>query len=160
MKWKEATDSMFKGILEMVPVAMLLVFAFCLSGICSGLGIGAYISQLTAANLPNFIVPFLVFLTACLMAFSTGSSWGTFAIMIPIVVPMGDATGLSLSILVAAMLSGAIMGDHCSMISDSTVLASTFSECDNVSHFKTQLPYSLIAAGIAAVGFLVAGFFA
>lgn len=158
MKWKDAIDSMGKGILEMVPVAMLLVFAFCLSGICGTLGIGGYISGLTAAHLPNFIVPVLVFLTGCLMAFSTGSSWGTFAIMIPIVVPMAEATGISLSLFVAAMLSGAIMGDHCSMISDSTVLASTFSECDNVQHFKTQVPYALIATAFAVVGFLIAGF--
>ena len=92
------------------------------------------------------------------MAFATGSSWGTFAIIIPIVVPMATASVIPLNILVAAMLSGAIMGDHCSMISDSTVMASAFSGCDNVKHFRTQLPYALISAGVAAVLYLITGF--
>ena len=78
--------------------------------------------------------------------------------MIPIVVPMAEANGVPLHLLVATMLSGAIMGDHCSMISDSTVLASVFSGCDNVSHFKTQLPYALISAALAAVLYLIVGF--
>ncbi len=159
MKYKDAVKSCGEGILEMVPIGMLLVFAFCLSSLCSELGVGGYISAITAAHLPNLIVPMLVFITACLMAFSTGSSWGTFAIMIPIVVPMSTASVIPLNILVAAMLSGAIMGDHCSMISDSTVMASAFSGCDNVSHFRTQLPYALTAAGIAAVLYLIVGIF-
>ena len=157
MNIKEACSQCLKGFGEMVPVAMLLVFAFCLSGICGELGIGAYISALTAAHLPNFIVPVLVFITAALMAFATGSSWGTFAIVIPIVVPMAAATGLPLWLLVSAQLSGAIMGDHCSMISDSTVMASAFSGCDNVRHFRSQLPYALISAGAAAILYVVTG---
>ena len=157
MKVKETVSQCLKGCMEMIPVAMLLVFAFCLSGICSELGIGAYISALTAAHLPAFIVPCLVFITAGLMAFATGSSWGTFAIMIPIVVPMAAATGLPLYLLVSAQLSGAIMGDHCSMISDSTVMASAFSGCDNVKHFRTQLPYAMISAGVAIVLYVVTG---
>lgn len=159
MKYKDAVKACGDGILEMVPIGMLLVFAFCLSSLCSELGVGAYISAITAAHLPNLIVPMLVFITASLMAFSTGSSWGTFAIMIPIVVPMSAASVIPLNVLVAAMLSGAIMGDHCSMISDSTVMASAFSGCDNVSHFRTQLPYALISAGIAAVLYLIVGIF-
>lgn len=157
MNIKEACSQCLKGCGEMVPVAMLLVFAFCLSGICGELGIGGYISALTATHLPNFIVPALVFITAALMAFATGSSWGTFAIVIPIVVPMAAATGLPLYLLVSAQLSGAIMGDHCSMISDSTVMASAFSGCDNVKHFRTQLPYALISAAAAVVLYIVTG---
>ncbi len=157
MNIKEACSQCLKGCGEMVPVAMLLVFAFCLSGICGELGIGAYISALTAAHLPNFIVPCLVFITAALMAFATGSSWGTFAIVIPIVVPMAAATGIPLYLLVSAQLSGAIMGDHCSMISDSTVMASAFSGCDNVKHFRSQLPYALISAAAAAVLYVITG---
>lgn len=158
MKVKDSVRNCLDGCMEMVPVAMLLVFAFCLSSICSELGVGAYVSELTAAHLSNAVVPVLVFIVAGLMAFATGSSWGTFAIMIPIVVPMAAATGVPVHVLVATMLSGAIMGDHCSMISDSTVLASVFSGCDNVRHFKTQLPYALIAAGIAIILYLVVGF--
>lgn len=158
MKYGETVKACGQGILEMVPVAMLLVFAFCLSGICGELNIGAFISGITAAHIPNAVVPALVFITGALMAFATGSSWGTFAIMIPIVVPMAEASVIPLNILVAAMLSGAIMGDHCSMISDSTVMASAFSGCDNVSHFRTQLPYALISAGAAAILYLITGF--
>ncbi|MCR4668910.1 MAG: hypothetical protein K5774_06030 [Clostridia bacterium] len=159
MKYQESVKACGEGIFEMVPIGMLLVFAFCLSSLCSELGVGGYISAITAAHLPNLIVPMLVFITASLMAFATGSSWGTFAIMIPIVVPMSEASVIPVHILVAAMLSGAIMGDHCSMISDSTVMASAFSGCDNVSHFRTQLPYALISAGIACVLYLVVGIF-
>ena len=159
MKYGETVKACGEGILEMVPIGMLLVFAFCLSSLCSELGVGDYISAITAAHLPNLVVPVLVFITACLMAFSTGSSWGTFAIMIPIVVPMASASVIPLNILIAAMLSGAIMGDHCSMISDSTVMASAFSGCDNVSHFKTQLPYALLSAAGAAVLYLIVGIF-
>lgn len=157
MKGKETVKLCLDGCLEMVPIAMLLVFAFCLSGICSELGVGTYISTLTAAHISGKVIPVLVFIVACLMSFATGSSWGTFAIVIPIIVPMAEANGVPLYLLVASMLSGAIMGDHCSMISDSTVLASVFSGCDNVSHFKTQLPYALISAGISAVLFLLVG---
>lgn len=158
MKVKESVRACLDGCMEMVPIAMLLVFAFCLSSICGELGVGAYIASLTSAHLAGEIIPVLVFVVAALMAFATGSSWGTFAIMIPIVVPMAAANGVPLYLLVATMLSGAIMGDHCSMISDSTVLASVFSGCDNVKHFKTQLPYALISAGIAAVLYLIVGF--
>lgn len=157
MKYSEAVKACGDGILEMIPVAMLLVFAFCLSSICSELEIGAFISGITAAHIPNVVVPVLVFITAALMAFATGSSWGTFAIMIPIVVPMATASVIPLHILIAAMLSGAIMGDHCSMISDSTVMASAFSGCDNVSHFRTQLPYALISTAISCVLYLIVG---
>lgn len=158
IKLKESVKACMDGCMEMVPVAMLLVFAFCLSGICSELGVGAYVSEMTAAHLPAAFVPALVFIAASLMAFATGSSWGTFAIMIPIVVPMAAATGVPVHILVASMLSGAIMGDHCSMISDSTVMASVFSDCDNISHFRTQLPYALTAAGLSAILYLIVGF--
>lgn len=157
MSYGDTIKACGQGILEMVPVAMLLVFAFCLSGICGELNIGTFISGITAAHIPNAVVPVLVFITGSLMAFSTGSSWGTFAIMIPIVVPMSAASVIPLHILVASMLSGAIMGDHCSMISDSTVMASAFSGCDNVSHFRTQLLYALISAGVAAVLYIVTG---
>ena len=157
MKYQETIKSCGQGIVEMIPVAMLLVFAFCLSGICGELEIGAFISRLTAMYLLNAIVPALVFITAALMAFATGSSWGTFAVIIPIVVPMAQASVIPLHLLIAPMLSGAIMGDHCSMISDSTVMASAFSGCDNVRHFKTQLPYALISAAGAIVLYLITG---
>jgi tetracycline resistance efflux pump len=156
---KDAAKACKDGIMEMVPIGVLLVFAYSLSSICSTLGVGAYVSKVTAAYLPNLIVPLIVFLVSCLMAFASGSSWGTFAIMTPIVVPMAQASGISISILMGAMLSGAIMGDHCAIMSDSTVLASSFSGCNNVDHFRTQLPYALIATGAASVCYLIVGIF-
>ena len=159
LKHKDVMAACGAGILEMISVGMLLVFAFCLSSLCGELGIGVYISEITAAHIPNLLVPALIFITSSLMSFATGSSWGTFAIMIPIVVPMATASVIPLHILIASMLSGSIMGDHCSMISDSTVLASAFSGCDNVSHFRTQLPYALLGAGVSVVLYLIVGFF-
>ena len=99
----------------------------------------------------------LVFLVSGFIAFSVGSSWGTFAIMIPIAIPIAVTLGLSVPLLLAATMSGAIFGDHASPISDTTVLASMASASDHIEHVRTQLPYCLIAAGIAAVGFLVIG---
>jgi len=157
LSYKEAGGALKKGIIDMLPVGMLLVFAFALSSVCGELGVGKYIANLTSLYLSNKIIPALMFFTCCLMAFSTGSSWGTFAIMVPILVPMSTVGNMPLNILLAAMLSGAIMGDHCTIMSDSTVMASMFSGCDNIAHFKTQLPYALIAAGISLVCFLVVG---
>ncbi|MGI6141208.1 MAG: Na+/H+ antiporter NhaC family protein [Caldicoprobacterales bacterium] len=157
--FQESKTALMKGIIDMLPVAMLLVLAFALGSICSELQVGAYVSSLTSVYLPNQIMPALVFFTGCLMAFASGSSWGTFAIMIPIIVPMAAASDIPLHILLAAMLSGAIMGDHSAIMSDSTVMASIFSGCDNVDHFKTQIPYALIAAGISLILFLIVGFF-
>lgn len=158
LSYKEATAALKKGIIDMLPIGMLLVFAFALSSICSELGVGDYIARLTSLYLPNQIMPAMIMITSALMAFSTGSSWGTFAIMIPIIVPMATTGNMPLNILLAAMLSGAIMGDHCSIMSDSTVMASIFSGCDNINHFKTQIPYALISCTIAGVLFLISGF--
>lgn len=146
-----------EGTIDMLSVASLLMFAFALSSVCSKLGLGDYIANLTSLYVPHKIVLLLVFITSGLMAFSTGSSWGTFAIMIPIIVPMANAINCPLNLLLASMLSGAIFGDHSSIMSDSTVLASTFSGCDNIEHFRTQLPYTLLSAGIAGILYLIVG---
>jgi Na+/H+ antiporter NhaC len=103
-----------------------------------------------------FLAP-LVFLVSAFIAFSVGSSWGTFAIMIPIAVPMAMTLGLPAPLLLGAAVSGAIFGDHASPISDTTVVASMAAATDHIDHVRTQLPYALLAAGIAATGFLIAG---
>ena len=102
-------------------------------------------------------VPALVFLLSAVMAFSTGTSWGTFAIMIPIVTPMSEMLGVDLSLMIAAALGGGIFGDHCSPISDSTIVASMACATDHVDHVRTQLPYALIAAAVSFVLFMIAG---
>jgi Na+/H+ antiporter NhaC len=103
-----------------------------------------------------FLAP-LVFLVSAFIAFSVGSSWGTFAIMIPIAVPMATTLGLPVPLLLGAAVSGAIFGDHASPISDTTVVASMAAATDHIDHVRTQLPYALLAAGIAALGFLIVG---
>ena len=100
----------------------------------------------------------LIFLLACFIAFSTGTSWGTFAIMIPIVIPMVEILDLSAPLTVAAALGGGIFGDHCSPISDSTIVASMISATDHIDHVRTQLPYALIAASGAMILFVGFGF--
>jgi len=106
---------------------------------------------------PGF-VPALVFLMACFIAFSTGTSWGTFAIMIPIVIPMIEVLGLHPALTLAAALGGGIFGDHCSPISDSTIVASMAAATDHIDHVRTQLPYALMAASGALTLFLIFGF--
>jgi Na+/H+ antiporter NhaC len=103
-----------------------------------------------------FLAP-LVFLVSAFIAFSVGSSWGTFAIMIPIAVPMAATLGLPVPLLLGAAVSGAIFGDHASPISDTTVVASMAAATDHIDHVRTQLPYALLAAGMATLGFLIAG---
>jgi len=99
----------------------------------------------------------VAFITACIIAFSTGTSWGTFAIMLPIAVPMAVASGLDIPMMIGAVLAGGIFGDHCSPISDTTILSSTGADCNHFEHVRTQLPYAALGAGVAAVGFIAAG---
>jgi Na+/H+ antiporter NhaC len=108
-------------------------------------------------NIPPVLLAPIVFLVSAFIAFSVGSSWGTFAIMIPIAVPIAVTLGLPVPLMLAAAISGAIFGDHASPISDTTVLASMASATDHIDHVRTQLPYALVAAAIATTGFLVLG---
>jgi Na+/H+ antiporter NhaC len=115
------------------------------------------VAQAAQAALPLWTVQGLIFLLACFIAFSTGTSWGTFAIMIPIVIPMIEILDLHPALTLAAALGGGIFGDHCSPISDSTIVASMASATDHIDHVSTQLPYALIAAGGAFTLFLIFG---
>ncbi len=103
------------------------------------------------------VIPIVLFLTACFIAFSTGTSWGTFAIMVPIAVPMAEATGINDALVIAAVLGGGIFGDHCSPISDTTIIASMASASDHIDHVRTQLPYALVVAAAAIVLYGIAG---
>jgi Na+/H+ antiporter NhaC len=121
------------------------------------LGTGTYVANLVGENIPVIFLAPLVFLVSAFIAFSVGSSWGTFAIMIPIAVPMATTLGLPVPLLLGAAVSGAIFGDHASPISDTTVVASMAAATDHIDHVRTQLPYALLAAGMATLGFLIAG---
>ena len=158
MTFREVTNYTIKGIQGLTPVVIVLALAFAIAGTQQALGTGVWLAQVAQANVNPGFVPAIVFVLACIMAFSTGTSWGTFAIMIPIVVPMAELLELHLGLTLAAALGGGIFGDHCSPISDSTIVASMASATDHIDHVRTQLPYALIAATGAVVLFLGVGF--
>jgi Na+/H+ antiporter NhaC len=154
----EASDLVIKGITGLLPVNIILVLAFAIGAVCSDLGTGKYVAQIFSAALPAWLLPVVIFGVSCLISFSTGSSWGTFAIMIPVAVPAATALQVPLPLAVGAVLSGGVFGDHASILSDTTIVSAMASAADLVDHFTTQLPYALLAAGLSAVLYLVAGF--
>jgi Na+/H+ antiporter NhaC len=158
MTFREVTEYTIKGIQGLMPVVIVLSLAFAIAGTQQALGTGVWLAQVAQANVNPGFIPAIIFLLACIMAFSTGTSWGTFAIMIPIVIPMAELLDLHVGLTLAAALGGGIFGDHCSPISDSTIVASMASATDHIDHVRTQLPYALIAASGALVLFLGAGF--
>ncbi len=158
MTFREVTSYTIKGIQGLTPVVIVLALAFTIAGTQQALGTGVWLAQVAEASVNPGFVPAILFVIACIMAFSTGTSWGTFAIMIPIVVPMAELLELHLGLALAAALGGGIFGDHCSPISDSTIVASMASATDHIDHVQTQLPYALLAAAGALMLFLGVGF--
>jgi len=147
------------GAKDMVFVAALLVLAWSLGAIINQLGTGPYLAQLVDGALPPFLVPVIAFVLAAVTSFATGSSWGTFAILMVIALPVAHALDASMLLTVSAVLSGGLFGDHTSPISDTTVLAAMGAECDHVSHVTSQLPYALLVGGVSAVAYVVAGLY-
>ncbi len=158
MKVKEITDIFMKGVGGLIPLASLMILAFAIGDTCDVLGTGPFVAQAAKSTLNPGFIPAVVFLVSCFIAFSTGTSWGTFAIMIPIAVPMINIIGLHPGLIIAAVLGGGVFGDHCSPISDTTIIASMASATDHIDHVRTQLPYALIAAGVSLILFLLFGF--
>ena len=168
---KEASDSLISGVKTMLPACFILAMAWTIGGIIKsspsdgGLGLSSYLSHVFISNrFPISILPILVFLISALIGFATGTSWGTFSIMIPITMPIvvGLANGSahftnSVLFSIAAIFSGAVFGDHASPISDSTILSSTGAGCPHLEHVATQLPYATLVAICAALGYLVGG---
>ena len=155
--FKEILDLVMKGMGGLIPMGLLMVFAFTLGATCKMMGTGPYVAGLASATIhPALIIP-LVFLIACFISFATGTSWGTFAIMIPIAVPLALNMDLNLPLMVSAVMGGGVFGDHCSPISDTTMIASMASACDLIDHVNTQLPYALSSAGLALIFYLVIG---
>lgn len=146
-----------KGAGALVPLALILLLALALGDSIRDLGTGLYVAQITAGTMPNFVYLPLLFVVSGGIAFSTGTSWGTFAIMLPIAVPAAATLGLPLAPFVAASLAGGIFGDHCSPISDTTIISSMAAATDHVDHVRTQLPYALIGGSVAAVCFAILG---
>lgn len=146
-----------KGAGGLVSLALVLLLALALGAVTRDLGSGIYIANLTAGLLPPFILLPLTFLVASGIAFSTGTSWGTFAIMLPIAVPAAAVMGLPLSPFVAAALAGGVFGDHVSPISDTTIVSSMAAATDHIDHVRTQIPYASLAGAAATVAFAITG---
>lgn len=147
----------FEGMSELLPLVTIVLFSLALGASLKDLGTGTFIAGLVGEYLPLYLIVPMLFLAGALISFSTGTSWGTFAIMIPIGVPLIQAFGLPPSLVLAAILGGGIFGDHCSPISDTTVISSIASGCDLLEHVKTQLPYALVAGVITLLMYTVAG---
>lgn len=155
---KEMVDLSLKGMSGMVSLAILMVFAFALGSLCKELKTGLYVAEISKTWLSPNLVPAIVFLVSCFIAFSTGTSWGTFAIMISIAVPMAQSMGTDPHLAIAAAIGGGVFGDHCSPISDTTIISSMASASDHVDHVNTQLPYALTAGGVSLIMYLIVGF--
>ena len=154
---EESTQEIIKGIQGLIPLVIVLSLAFTIGATTRELGTGVFVAQAAQAALPTAVVPAIIFLLGCFIAFSTGTSWGTFAIMIPIVMPMVGLLDLHPSLAIAAALGGGIFGDHCSPISDTTIVASMASATDHIDHVRTQMPYAILAAIGATVLFVAFG---
>jgi len=155
LKHKEYFDSLYEGIADMIPIGLILLLAFLIGNIIKDLGTANYIADaLKAANVSAFILPLLIFLVSALTAFSTGTSWGTFSIMMPIALGLTATFGLPIPLMIGAVISGGIFGDHVSPISDTTIISSMASGCEHISHVRTQMPYALVAAGLASLMYL------
>ncbi len=149
----------FKGVGGLIPLALLMMLAFAIGKVCRDLGTGVYVAEVTKAWLSPKMVPVIVFLVASFIAFSTGTSWGTFAIMIPIGLQMAQIMDANIYLTIAAALGGGVFGDHSSPISDTTIISSMASASDHIDHVKTQLPYAIIAGLAAALVYLIVGLF-
>ncbi len=151
------TKLAMRGAGGLVGLAFLMLLALALAAVANKLGTGAYIAKITAGTMPPVVFLPLIFCVASVVGFCTGTSWGTFAIMLPIAVPAAVALNLPLGPFVAAALSGGVFGDHASPVSDTTIISSMAAATDHIDHVRTQLPYALLAAGVAAVGFAIVG---
>ena len=149
----------FKGMEKLVYICSILVLAWTLGSVCKDLHTGNYLAGLIGERISTSLLPAMVFILGALMSFATGSSYGTFAILMIIVVPIADTLGAPMVITIAAVLSGGLFGDHTSPISDTTALASMGSGCQHIDHVSTQLSYALISGAMALLGFVLAGYF-
>jgi Na+/H+ antiporter NhaC len=154
----EIMDSFLNGARMMVYATLILISAWAIKGVCDELGTAPYLVNALAGVLSPLILPILTFIISAFIAICTGTSWGTMGIVVPIVIPLGVSVGVSLPLVISSVLTGAVMGDHCSPISDTTVMSSTFAGSDHIDHVRTQFPYALTAALIAVICYLLAGF--
>ena len=160
ISFKSIMDSLPEGFKAMVPAILILTCAWTLKSMTDSLGAKIFISELihgTAGTFQSFL-PAIIFLIAVGLSFATGTSWGTFGILIPIVLSVFTSGEPITIVAISACMAGAVCGDHCSPISDTTIMASAGAQCDHINHVSTQLPYALTVAGVSAVSYIIAGF--
>ena len=155
--FQKLMDVVFKGMSELLPVGVLLVLALTLGDLCKRMGTGGYLAGLIRDGFPAFLLPALIFGIGCVISFATGTSYGTFAIMVPIALPMAAALDIPAPLAFAACISGGVFGDNCSPISDTSIVTGMAAKIGVVDHARTQLPYALIAASFALLAFVAAG---
>ena len=162
--FNEMMECLPEGFKLMVPATLILTFAWTISGVTGSLGAAPFVAGVVesfGAGLQNFL-PAVIFIIACLLAFATGSSWGTFGILIPIVTevfpPVNGLPSPILMMAIGACLGGAVMGDHCSPISDTTIMASTGAQCHHINHVATQMPYAVVVAAVCVASYVLAAF--
>lgn len=146
------------GFMQVMIVPVILVMAWSIGTIATDMGLGEVIAHYAGNFIPAYLMPVIIFILGALISFATGSSWGVFSIMIPIAIPMANEMDMNLALAIGASISGGLFGDHCSPISDTSIMASTGAAADHMEHIRTQLPYALMIALAAACGFLVTGF--
>ena len=168
LTFREMMDLFPEGFKAMVPAILILTFAWTLKSMTDSLGLKEYIAALVEGFSGGMMsmLPAVIFIITCIMSFATGTSWGTFGILIPIVVAAFTQEGVGFipgyetigTILVSACMAGAVCGDHCSPISDTTIMASAGAQCNHLNHVQTQLPYAITAAAVSFVAYIFAGF--
>jgi Na+/H+ antiporter NhaC len=151
--------SLYAGVSDMIPITLVLLLAFFIGSIIRDLGTADYLSHIIEGNISPILLPLLIFWVASITSFSTGTSWGTFTIIMPIALSLTASFDIYTPLMIGAVISGGIFGDHVSPISDTTIISSMASGCDHISHVKTQMPYALISAGLASVLYFVFGLY-
>ncbi len=157
LKHKAYFSSLYAGISDMIPIVLILLLAFLIGDVIKLLGTANYLASIMNGNISPMLLPLLIFWVSALTSFSTGTSWGTFSIMMPIALALGATFDIYIPLLIGAVVSGGIFGDHVSPISDTTIISSMASGCDHIEHVKTQMPYALIVAGVSSMLYLITG---
>ena len=155
---RESFKLSLQGMSGMVPLAILMVLAFTIGSLCNDLGTGLYVAETAKGFISPALVPALIFLVACFVAFSTGTSWGTFAIMIAIAIPLAQGMETNISLAIAAALGGGVFGDHCSPTSDTSIITSMATANDHIDHVRTQVPYALIGGAVTTMLYIILGY--
>ena len=154
---KPFIDTVIKGAGGLISLSLILMLALAVGTVCKLLGTGVYLASAAKLGFGREFIPAALFVITSLMAFATGTSWGTWGIMFPIAIPIAQTLDMSLPPVIGALLSGGVFGDHCSPISDTTIISSMASASDHIDHVRTQLPYALLAGTVSTGLFLITG---